>query len=129
MHVFTNSKIDSSDHYRLLRDSSSIKKSKSFLERSRVSCVSCTDSKSLTHRNNSEEDRILTLKAYDVYLKKNMLWVKTIHYPNKIRFHLVAIVPMGTFTPKSISKLRSALHFRYSMVIPRFILRANPAQS
>ena len=70
MHVFTNSKIDNSYHYRLLRDSSSIIKSKSFLERSHVSCVSCTDSKSLTNRNNSKKDSILMLKAYDAYLKK-----------------------------------------------------------
>ena len=44
-----------------------------------------------------------------------------IHYPNKIRFYLVAIVPMALFTPKSTSKLRSALYFRYSIVITRFI--------
>ena len=48
-----------------------------------------------------------------------------IHYPNKIRSHLVTNVPMAPFTPKSTSKLRSALHFRYSIVIPRFIPRAN----
>ena len=47
--------------------------------------------------------------------------MKTIHYPNKIRSHLVTIVPMAPFTPKSTSKLSSALHYRYSMVIPRFI--------
>ena len=41
--------------------------------------------------------------------------MKTIHYPNKIRSHLVTIVPMSPFTPKSTSKLRSALHFRYSI--------------
>ena len=35
----------------------------------------------------------------------------------------------GAFTPKSISKLRSALHIRYSKVIPRFISRANAAQT
>ena len=51
--------------------------------------------------------------------------MKTIRYPNKIRSHLVTIVPMAPFTPKSTSKLRSALHFRYSIVIPRFIPRAN----
>ena len=38
-----------------------------------------------------------------------ILWMKTIHYPNKIRSHLVTIVPMTPFTPKSTSKLRSAL--------------------
>ena len=46
-----------------------------------------------------------------------------IHYPNTIRSHLVTIVPMAPFTPKSTSKLRSALHFRYSIVIPLFISR------
>ena len=37
--------------------------------------------------------------------------MKTIHYPNKIRSHLVTSAPMALFTPKSTSKLRSALHF------------------
>ena len=54
---------------------------------------------------------------------------ETIHYLNKIRSHLVAFVPMAPFTPKSTSKLRSALHFRYSIVLPRFIPSANTAQS
>ena len=44
--------------------------------------------------------------------------MKTIHYPNTIRSHyLVTIVPMAPFTPKSTSKVRSALHIRYSIVI------------
>ena len=47
--------------------------------------------------------------------------MKTMHYPNTIRSHLVTIVPMAPFTPKSTSKLRSALHIRYSIVILRFI--------
>ena len=54
------------------------------------------------------------------------------NYPlseTKIRSHLVTIVPMALLTPKSASKLRSALHFRYSIVIPRFIPRANIAYS
>ena len=55
--------------------------------------------------------------------------METIHYPNKIRSHLVTIVPMAPFTLKSTSKLKFALHFRYSIVIPRFIPRANTAQS
>ena len=46
--------------------------------------------------------------------------MKTIHYPNTLRSHLVTIVPMAPFTPKSTSKLRSALHFSYSIVIRRF---------
>ena len=61
--------------------------------------------------------------------KKKLLWMKTIHYPNTIRSHLVTIVPVASFTPKSSSKLRSALHIRYSIVIPRIISRANTAQS
>ena len=70
------------------------------------------------------------LKVLDAYLKKNItLWIKTIHYPNTLRSHLVTIVPMASFTSKSFSKLRSALHFRYSIVIPRFISHANTAQS
>ena len=42
---------------------------------------------------------------------------------------LVTIAPMAPFTLKSTSKLRSVLHFRYSIVIPHFISRANTAQS
>ena len=66
--------------------------------------------------------------AWSVF-KKNILWMKTIHYPNKIRSHLVTIAPMAPFTPKLTSKMRSALHFRYSIVIPRVIpelIRLNP---
>ena len=62
------------------------------------------------------------------HLQKNILWMKTNHYPNEITFHSVAIVPMTSFTLKSTSKLRSFLHFRYSIVIPRFIPHANKAQ-
>ena len=65
------------------------------------------------------------LKGNETYLKKIMLWMKTIHYPNKIRSHFVTVVPMAPFTPKSTSTLRSALHFRHSKVIPRYIPRAN----
>ena len=54
-------------------------------------------------------------------IKNNTLWMKTIHYSNNIRSHLVTIVPMVPFTTKSTSKLRSALHFRYSIVTPNFI--------
>ena len=68
------------------------------------------------------------LKGNAAYLKKKLLWMKTMHYPNTIRSHLVTSVPMAPFTPKSTSKLRSALHIRYSVVIPRFISRANTAQ-
>ena len=48
-----------------------------------------------------------------VFKQKNILWMKTNHYLNKITFHLVTIVPMTSFTLKSTSKLRSFLHFRY----------------
>ena len=65
----------------------------------------------------------------NVFLKKIILCLKMIHYPCTIRSHLVTIVPMAPFTPKSTSKLRSALHFRNSIVIPRFISRTNTAQS
>ena len=51
--------------------------------------------------------------------------MKTIHYPNSLRFHLVTIVPMAPFTPKSTSKLGSALHLGYSIVIRRLYSRAN----
>ena len=56
--------------------------------------------------------------------------MKTIHYPNKVRSHLVTMGgSMAAVTLKSTSKLRFALHFRYSIVIPRFIPRANTDQS
>ena len=58
-------------------------------------------------------------------LKKIILWMEKIHYPITIRSHLVTIVAMAPFTPKSTSKLRSALHFSYSIVIRRFISRAS----
>ena len=51
--------------------------------------------------------------------------MKTNHYPHKITFHLVTNVPMTSFTLKSSSKLGYFLHFRYSIVIPRFIPHAN----
>ena len=43
---------------------------------------------------------------------------------------LVTIAPMAPFTPKINFKVEiSALHFRYSTVIPRFIPWAKTAQS
>ena len=63
-----------------------------------------------------------------VFKQKNILWMKTNDYPNKITFYLVTVVPVTSFTLKSTSKLRSFLHFRYSIVIPRFIPHANKAQ-
>ena len=74
----------------------------------------------------SQVDQLCVVKGEcSVLKKKKLLWMKTMHYPNTIRSHLVTIVPMASFTPKSISKLRSALHIRYSIIIPRFISRAN----
>ena len=45
--------------------------------------------------------------------------MKMIHYPNKVRSHLVTIVSLAAFTPKSTSKLRSAQPFRYSIYSSR----------
>ena len=42
--------------------------------------------------------------------------MKSIYYPSKTGSHLVTILSIAPFTPKSTSKLRSALHFRYSIV-------------
>ena len=79
--------------------------------------------------NSLEMKRYFCLKGEcSVFLKKIILWMKTIHYPNTLRSHLVTIVPMAPFTPKAASKLRSALHFSYSIVIRRFYSRANTAQ-
>ena len=64
-----------------------------------------------------------------VFLKKIISWMKTIHYLNTIRSHLVTITPMTPFTPNSTSKLRTALHIRYLKVIPRFVSCANTAES
>ena len=63
-----------------------------------------------------------------VFFKKIVFWMKTMHYPNTVRSHLVTIVRMAPYTPKSTSKLRFARHIRYSIVIPRFISRANTVQ-
>ena len=60
-----------------------------------------------------------------VFLRIFLLWMKTMHYSNTIRSHLVTIVPMAPFTPESTSKLKSALHIKNSIVIPRFISIAN----
>ena len=51
-----------------------------------------------------------TLQAYlkgnvAYFNKKNILWMKTIQYPNTLRSHLVTVVPMAPFTPKFTSKL------------------------
>ena len=50
--------------------------------------------------------------------------MKTMHY-SKIGHNRTN----DTVTPKSTLKLRSALHVGYLTVIPRFISRANTAQS
>ena len=54
--------------------------------------------------------------------------MKTIHSPNKIRSHLVTIIPKAPFTPKSTLNLRSALHLRYSIVIP-CVISYNPKRN
>ena len=68
------------------------------------------------------------LKVECSVFKKKLLWMKAMHYPNTIRSHLVTLVPMAPFAPKSTSKLRSALHIRYSIVMPLFISFANTAE-
>ena len=50
--------------------------------------------------------------------------MKTIHYSNKID----PLVTMASFTPKSTSILRYALHFRYSIVIP-CVIPYNPKRN
>ena len=50
----------------------------------------------------------LYLMENAAYLKKKMLWMKMIHYPNTIRSQLGTTIPMTPFTLKSTSKLRSA---------------------
>ena len=94
----------------------------------------CAGLKSMTMYDN--DNKITNLASYkrikgecNVFKFFFLLWMKTIHYPNTIRSHLVTIVPMAPFTPKSTLKLRSALHIRYSKVIPRFISLANTAQT
>ena len=69
------------------------------------------------------------LKGHEAYLKKNILWMKTIPYPNtKDPTWSQSHQWRRRSTPKSTSKsFCSAL--RYSIVIPRFIPRANKAQS
>ena len=77
------------------------------------------------HRSVTTTNIEYKIKGTWSVLKKIILWMITIHYPNKTRSHLFTFVPMAPFTPKSTSKLRSALsalHFRYSIVIPRFIV-------
>ena len=68
------------------------------------------------------------LKGLKAYLKKKIT-DENDPLSELIRSHLVTIVPMAPFTSKSTSKLRSDLHFRNSIVIPRFIPRANTTQT
>ena len=88
--------------------------------------VNCKEHESQSFVNNYDS---LKLKGEcSLSLKKVILWMKTIHYPNTIRSLLVTIVPMALFTPKSTSNLRYALHIRYSIGIRHFISHANTAQ-
>ena len=53
---------------------------------------------------------------------------ETNHYPNTIKYHLVTIVLMTSFTLKSTPKLTPFLHFKYSIAIPPFFPHATKAQ-
>ena len=57
-------------------------------------------------------------------LKKNYIMDENDLLSEYIKIPFVTIVRMTPFTPKSTSKLRSALHFSYSIVIRRFYSRA-----
>ena len=56
-----------------------------------------------------------------VFEKKYILRIKTTHFPYEIRSRLVPILQMTLYILKSTLKLRSALHFSYSIVILCFI--------
>ena len=47
--------------------------------------------------------------------------LKSFYSPNKITSHQVATVPMALFDLKLTSNVRSALHFRYSIVIEAWL--------
>ena len=61
--------------------------------------------------------------------EKNYIMDENDSLTEYIKIPLVTIVPMAPFTLKPTSKLRSALHFSYSIVIRSFYSRANTAQS
>ena len=70
---------------------------------------------------------MLFLKGTAAYLK---IYIYIMDENDSLsEYNKFAIVPVAPFTPKSTSKLRSALHFRDSIVIPHFISHANSAQS
>ena len=77
----------------------------------------------------TDDKNMLCLRDMKRIKEYIILWMKTIHYPNIIKSHLVPIIPMAPLSPKSTSKLRFALHFRYSIVIPLFTPCANTAQT
>ena len=70
------------------------------------------------------------LKEYDVYLNKKLYYGlnEPLSEQNNIPFGHNYTNPITPFTLKSTSKLRSFLHFRYSIVIHHFIPPANAAQ-
>ena len=68
------------------------------------------------------------LKAYDAYLKKYFM-DENDPLSDYSKIPLGHNRTNGAVTPQTISKLNSALHFRYSIVIQRFTSRANTAQS
>ena len=56
--------------------------------------------------NDKQDDVEIDVKETRSVLKFVFIsWMKTIHYPNVMRSHLVTIAPMAPFTPKSTSKL------------------------
>ena len=71
------------------------------------------------------------LKGNAAYLKKNYIMDEndSLSEYNKIPLGHNLANGFISFTSKSTSKLRSALHFKYSIVIRRFISLANTAQS
>ena len=58
----------------------------------------------------------LLIKGMLLGLRKNN-GCKLFYFLNKIRSHQITTVSMAPFDPKSTSKWRSALHFRYTIVI------------
>ena len=70
-----------------------------------IVCIVCAVSVVIPYKSriHSSDDYYCTqfLKGNAAYLKKIILWMKTIPYPNTIRSHLVTIAPMAPFTPIS----------------------------
>ena len=69
------------------------------------------------------------LKGNAAYLKKKFIMDENDTLSEYNEIPLGYNRTNGAVTPKSTSKLRFAQHIRYSKVIPRFIPRANTAQT